>query len=76
MSSSSVATTRRNGTNLFVGESEVSGGPSQIKGSNGLADVGAVGLDETDFPTGQWFSACFDSGKHPVNLFSMGDNEL
>jgi hypothetical protein len=54
----------------------VSGGPSQIKGLNRLADIGTVGLDETDFPPGQWFSAGFDPGKHLIDLFPVGDNEL
>lgn len=76
MSSSSVTSTKANGTNLFVGESAVSQGPSLVKGRNELADIGAVGLDETSFPSGQRLSSIFDPGQHLIDLVSMGVNEL
>jgi len=71
-----VTSTRTNGTNLFAGESEVSQGPKSTKGSNGLADIGTAGLDESSFPLGQRFPAGLDPGEHLVDLLSVGDDEL
>ena len=73
MSSSSVTNTKTNGTNLF---SEVSQGPSPIKGSNALADVGTVGLDEPCFPSRKRLPARLDPGEYLVDLFPVSVNKF
>jgi len=73
MSSSSVTNTKTNGTNLFSG---VSQGLSLIKGSNALADIGTVGLDEPCFPSRKGLPARLDPGEYLADLFSVGVNEF
>ena len=73
MSSSSVTNTKTNGTNLFSG---VSQGPSLIKVSNALADIGTIGLDEPCLPSREWLPARLDPGKDLTDLYSVGVNEF
>lgn len=55
---------------------KVSQGPSLTKGSNGLADVGTVGLDEPGLPSGKRFPAGLDPGEYLVYPISVGVDEL
>jgi len=54
----------------------VSHGPSLTKGSNGLADIGTVCLDEPGLPSGKGVPAGLDPGEYLVYLFPVGVDEL